>query len=40
MGAFRVWGGGGGGGGVVWVFTHINHFTSGIGGMVKREPEI
>ena len=30
--------GGGGGEGLVWVFTHINHFTSGIGGMVKRVP--
>ena len=33
-------GGGGGGGGLVWVFTHINRFISGLGGMVKREPEI
>ena len=33
---FGVWGGGGGG--FVWVFTHINHFTSGIGGTVKRAP--
>ena len=35
MGAFGVRGGGGG---LVWVFTHINHFASGIGGMVKRAP--
>ena len=34
----RGGGGGGGGVGLVWVFTHINHFTSGIGGMMKRAP--
>ena len=38
MGAFWVERGGGGGGGVAWVFTHNNHFSSGIGGMVKRAP--
>ena len=37
MGAFWVEGEGGGGG-VAWVFPHINHFSSGIGGMVKRSP--
>ena len=38
MGAFWGGGGGGGRGGLAWVFTHIIHFSSGIGGMVKTAP--